>query len=108
MVGTAADSVQRLFAACGLYACDVNGSDRMDVAAALRRLNFAVRLALLKVSGSFGTIVYLYFMACTITAFFDRDPKLTPRKRCRLAMLNLVFLRYWHAWIAVKLDANRT
>eukprot|EP00966_Prymnesium_polylepis_P277855 6419663-Prymnesium_polylepis.1 len=40
-------------------------------------------------------------MACTITAFFDRDPKLTPRKRCRLAMLNLVFLRYWHAWIAV-------
>eukprot|EP00966_Prymnesium_polylepis_P079912 1851473-Prymnesium_polylepis.1 len=40
-------------------------------------------------------------MACTITAFFDRDPKLTPRKRCRLAILNLVFLRYWYAWTAV-------
>eukprot|EP00966_Prymnesium_polylepis_P057004 1319952-Prymnesium_polylepis.1 len=69
---------QRLFAACGLFACDVNGSDRMDVAAATRRLNFAVRRALLAVKGSFGTIVFLYFMACSVTAFFDRCPKLTP------------------------------
>eukprot|EP00966_Prymnesium_polylepis_P275106 6356755-Prymnesium_polylepis.1 len=64
----------------------------MDVAAAMRRLNFAVRRALLAVKGSFGTIVYLYFMACAVTAFFDRCPTLSPRRRCKLAMLNLIFL----------------
>ena len=87
--------------ASGLHACDVNGSDRMDVGAALRRLNFAVRRSWRQRLGTFGSIVYSYFMACTMAAFFDRDPQTTPRMRCRWAMLNLVFLRYWYSWCKV-------
>ena len=93
--------VQQRFASAGLFVCDVNGSDRMDVGAAIRRLNFAVRAAMLRIAGAFGSIVYLYFMACTATAFFDRAPTTTPRMRCRLAFLNLIFLRYWDAWVTV-------
>lgn len=95
-------TLQRSVPAAGLHTADVNGSDRMDVSAALRRLNFSVRHGLRQQAGTFGAIVYYYFMACTISAFFDhgnRDKKTTPRERARRVLLNLVFLRYWHGWI---------
>jgi hypothetical protein len=92
-------ALQREVRASGLYAEDANGSDRMSVSGAMRRLNFAVRRELRQRAGTFGAIAYYYFMACTISAYFDRNPKTTPRARAQRAMLNLIFLRYWHGWI---------
>ena len=55
----------------------------MDVSAATRRLNFAVRHGLRRQPGTFGAIAYYFFMACTVSAFFDRDPATTRRAGTR-------------------------
>jgi hypothetical protein len=84
--------------ASGLYAGDVNGSEPMDVGAALRRLNVAVRQQLRTLPGTFDSIVYLYYGYCTTAAYFDREPTCKPRERVRNALRNLIFLRFWLAW----------
>jgi hypothetical protein len=87
--------------ASGLLACDVNGSDRMDVGAALRRLNFSVRAAMARTLGerTLGTLAYLWAMDSGVAAWLDRDPQLTPHERIERACNNLIFLRWWHAWL---------
>ena len=93
--------VQLYCKASGLLACDANAGDRMCVGAALRRLNFAVRRELAGCPGTFGTAAYLYFGACTTSAYLDRDPTVTPLDRVKRCFRNLVFLRYWHAALQV-------
>ena len=73
----------------------------MDVEAALKRANYAVRQELREMPGTFGTAVYLYFGACTTTAYLDRSPDLLSLDRCRLVFSNLIFMRYWHAHLEV-------
>ena len=85
----------------GLMAAHVNAGDRMDVESALKRINFAVRCEMRNMQGVFGTAVYLYFGACTASAYLDRSPTMIPLDRCRLAFRNLIFVRYWHAWLVV-------
>jgi hypothetical protein len=80
-------------------AAHLSADDRMDVEAALKRLNFAVRREMRCIRGAFGTAVYLYFGGCTTSAFLDRSPLVTPLQRCRLAFRILIFVRYWHAWL---------
>jgi hypothetical protein len=90
---------QMLHRVSGLFAGDVNGSDRGDFRAGMRRLNCAVRSAVTLMPGTLGILAYLFYGMCTAAAFLDRDPQLKPLERCRFAFRNLIFLRYWSAWI---------
>jgi hypothetical protein len=87
--------------ASGLLACDVNGSDRMDVGAALRRLNYAVRASMAHTLGdaALGTLAFLWAMDNGVAAWLDRDAALTPHDRIERACNNLVSFHWWHAWL---------
>ena len=100
-------AVQAKFPEAGLCAAHVNGSDRMDLIAAQKRANVAVREALAQLPGTLATLALMWASACTAQAYFDRSDTTTTRMRGRWVCRNLVFLRWWKGWLsAVELQAN--
>ena len=98
----------RVRIAANLHAADVNGSDPMCVSAAEWRINVATRRELAKHPDCFALLVYYWAAANARAAWWDRDPKTTPRMRVRWACNSLVFMRWWLDWIEVSGKGSAT
>ena len=65
----------------------------------MKRKNVAVRVALAMLHRTLATLALMWASACTAQAYFDRSPSTTTRMRARWVCRNLIFLRWWKAWL---------